>query len=745
VRLRARLTTTISAPENKTACPLYENRPSRDCLSIDTFFCNRRAHAAAVAARKKQRGVDSSAVSERLGVDRTVGVGLSGLTDEGREDVAHDALVWQIVMQVYFVAQGSGRYGDVRRASDASDDETKHGYDTFQKKRVFKECFDSELDPRDSFAVSPSVRVHFCDAVSALASSAKGVTHVQRFCLVPLLRRLLLDAEEKNAAVRTAAAGAVSNLAKSKRGASLLLQTDDDAFATSLYHRERDWCRVLIHLENKWGRVVSDVTRVYYYLGFGTKRADALTAVQLQKFNQLVDWNVERWLDEGRLLGGGKGAPKTGINGGVPYHDVLSVTPNLSPLALLWKRVFRRHELGTRETGAERNARSRTETEIQKVETYLSGRYTRGDVSTSECLSRTLSDASSDETTTINCIRAAGSLLHTLVRLGGKPCAKTAERRLRNLARKDLGPLWRLQGVFGYRTLFETWTQNDDDDFLLLTIPHARVMMRKRELDEKNKGEQKPKVSIAKMTEQFKDWYANATFAGSFWNPFLFKALGRKIPKHNGGDDSDSDSDDDDLQDDLQDAESDMVSVSADGDSETGIEDLVSSKTQKQNDPRDAFPFGFEGTPHETPIKFKTSPMDAALDAGKDTKSVPGLLEALVGCTAHASSLVRSAAHEELRAAAANDAAATIARRALAFAVSGDSSGDDSSQGRVRTLEWLRSLVTQRYRVLANALAVAQDAEHEEGTCWAHLSRIPPDCVPILVPEGRITSADCSE
>jgi hypothetical protein len=332
-----------------------------------------------------------------------------------------------------------------------------------------------------------------------------------------------------------------------------------------------------------------------------------------------------------------------------------------------------------------------------------------------------------------------------LVRLGGKPCAKTAERRLRNLARKDLGPLWRLQGVLGYRTLFETWTQDDDDDFLLLTIPHARVMMRKRELDEKNKCEQKPKVSIAKMTEQFKDWYANATFAGSFWNPFLFKALGRKIPKHNGGDDSDSDSDDDDLQDDLQDAESDMVSVSADGDSETGIEDLVSSKTQKQNDPRDAFPFGFEGTPHETPIKFKASPMDAALDAGKDTKSVPGLLEALVGCTAHASSLVRSAAHEELRAAAANDAAATIARRTLAFAVSGDSSGDDSSQGRVRTLEWLRSLVTQRYRVLANALAVAQDAEHEEGTCWAHLSRIPPDCVPILVPEGRITSADCSE
>ena len=75
-----------------------------------------RAHRAATTARKMARGVDYSAASEALGVDRTPGSGLSGLTDEGRNDAADDALVWQIVMQTYFAAGGSGRYGAARAA-----------------------------------------------------------------------------------------------------------------------------------------------------------------------------------------------------------------------------------------------------------------------------------------------------------------------------------------------------------------------------------------------------------------------------------------------------------------------------------------------------------------------------------------------------------------------------------------------------------------------------------------------------
>ena len=54
----------------------------------------------------------------------------------------------------------------------------------------------------------------------------------------------------------------------------------------------------------------------------------------------------------------------------------------------------------------------------------------------------------------------------------------------------------------------------------------------------------------------------------------------------------------------------------------------------------------------------KPSPMDHLLDT-------PGLLEGLVLCTAHPSSLVRSAAHEELQVAAAEDEVSTIAKRVL--------------------------------------------------------------------------------
>jgi hypothetical protein len=83
----------------------------------------------------------------------------------------------------------------------------------------------------------------------------------------------------------------------------------------------------------------------------------------------------------------------------------------------------------------------------------------------------------------------------------------------------------------------------------------------------------------------------------------------------------------------------------------------------------------------------KPSPMDFALDA-------PGLLEGLILCTAHASSTVRSAAQEELVEAARGDGVATLAKRLLQLLFSG---GDWVV--RVKSLEWINSLVSSRLKV----------------------------------------------
>ena len=127
------------------------------------------------------RGVDYSAASEALGVDRTPGSGLSGLTDEGRNDAADDALVWQIVMQTYFAAGGSGRYGGAR-AGVSNDAKAASGGKPSRRNRprgagggeglVAGGGAGGPSAVSRAFTVDPSVRAHFCDAVSALASSS---------------------------------------------------------------------------------------------------------------------------------------------------------------------------------------------------------------------------------------------------------------------------------------------------------------------------------------------------------------------------------------------------------------------------------------------------------------------------------------------------------------------------------------------------------------------------------------------
>jgi hypothetical protein len=514
-----------------------------------------RAHRAATTARKMASGVDYSAASEALGVDRTPGAGLVGLTDEGRDDAADDALVWQIVMQTYFAAAGSGQYGalkgkgderrddDSRRRANAAQTKTRRAFFSTLSRRFSRLASFSGLS-RDagrartnagralyserstragsrssaSFTIDPSVRAHFCDAVSALASSPRGVATAQKCCLVPLLRRVLLDDSPENAPARAKAAEAFRALAQSKRGAALLCLADDDSFMACWYHRQRDWFRVLVHLEARYGRAAADLARASYLLGFGAARADAATKSERRRFDALLDWNVRRWLDDGECgLRTEEGGGDDDDGRGFGDKERLSVSASAkrafisigdAVLGVAAPNLLTRARVARRARAAARLASIRAK------------RHARGDVSTSECLARTVRDENAEMAVVIASIRAAGDWLRSLRDARGAPDPRCAERRLRDLARKDAGSLFRAGGLFGYRDLFESWTLVDDDDFLAQTVPGARVMVKKSELlaskgvsgggenSENSAGEKKDRFfdveSFAELKEKFR-------------------------------------------------------------------------------------------------------------------------------------------------------------------------------------------------------------------------------------------------
>jgi hypothetical protein len=160
-----------------------------------------------------------------------------------------------------------------------------------------------------------------------------------------------------------------------------------------------------------------------------------------------------------------------------------------------------------------------------------------------------------------------------------------------------------------------------------------------------------------------------------------------------------------------------MLSVSAEADSDADRDASVTDSVVSRDDELAVFRVYDEGrasgdAPEETRVRVRPSPMDKALDAGRENHGAPGLLESLVACTAHPNARVRTAAHEELRRAAAGDEAATVARRALAYSVTVDSSVD--ATGRVRALEWLNALVVARLRVLSNVAADVAEARERE-------------------------------
>ena len=123
--------------------------------------------------RRKREAGETALVTR--GVNYELGGGLETLTADARDDVAEDAAMWQLVLQTHFAGLRVGAH----------------------------------------------VRVHACEAVSALATTCGGVLVAQRACLAPLVRRLMLDPD--SGAVRRAACDAAAALARNaaRRGASV--------------------------------------------------------------------------------------------------------------------------------------------------------------------------------------------------------------------------------------------------------------------------------------------------------------------------------------------------------------------------------------------------------------------------------------------------------------------------------------------------------------------------------------------
>ena len=184
------------------------------------------------------------------GVNYTPGEGLSGLTEEAEDDVAEDALMWQLVLQSHFAG----------------------------------------------FGVDVDVRVHACEAVVALARSDDGVMCAQRCQLTPLIKRLLLDPTDS--AIRLKAAEAVQALAKNFRGQALLCQRDIECHLACKRQRKREWYEALIYLERRYHRVTADIARIHYNIGLWQMYANKL--LPPDRFMPLVDWNVRAWLDDGK-------------------------------------------------------------------------------------------------------------------------------------------------------------------------------------------------------------------------------------------------------------------------------------------------------------------------------------------------------------------------------------------------------------------------------------------------------------
>ena len=120
-------------------------------------------------------------------------------------------------------------------------------------------------------------------------------------------------------------------------------------------------------------------------------------------------------------------------------------------------------------------------------------------------------------------------------------------------------------------------------------------------------------------------------------------------------------------------------------------------------------------------MRVRPSPMDKALDAGRENRGAPGLLESLLACTAHPNARAHGGARGAASRGGGRRRRHRRAARALAYSVTVDSSVD--ATGRVRALEWLNALVVARLRVLSNVAADVAEARERESRRLASVAR----------------------
>jgi hypothetical protein len=491
--------------------------------------------------------------------NQTAGEGLGGLTDDAQNDVAEDALTWQIVLQTHFAG----------------------------------------------FGVGCDVRVHACQAVAALARSDRGVMCVQRTCLVPLIKRLLLDPEQ--GAVRAAALEAVESLLLNPRGVALLCTEDHDLFLASRRQRKREWYQALVHLERTHTRhaLHSDVARIMYELGMG--QGYASDRLPSDRFMPLLDWNVQPWLDDG--TGGGLEG-----DGG----DTIGGLSGAGGVASRFDDVVAR----------QRGRKDALEAGHQRKMAEQAAKNTGGpEMSTPEVLARLLQD--DEDVIVVAAIRTVGTLLEGLRGSNGRKLPHEAERVMLHDARTLAGNLTRTGGILRRRKLLP---EGEDEAGALAATYDAPAA-----LDDLSRAS----GSSAASTPRSSRSGSTGIGAGSRSRTVRGKSRSKSAKAQ---------------------------SVA------TGFDD--------EQD-------GFSGAQ-------KPSPVDFALDA-------PGLLEGLILCTAHTSPVVRSAAQEELAEAARSDDVATLARRLLHMLQRAQ-----DWRVRVRSLEWVRSMVSARLvQLTEGALVVA--------------------------------------
>ena len=493
------------------------------------------------------------------GMHHAPGRGFAGLTPEAIDDAADDAFAWQTTLQAHFAG-----------------------------------C-----------AVGAATRAHACEAIEAMAASPRGVMAAQRACLVPLLRRCLLDASSEF--VRAAAARAAGAMAKSARGASLLCQSDADLFRACVYQRQREWYVALAFLERRYHRGAADSARVRYELGLGLTYASRWTPPD--RFDALLDWNVRDWSHREREAAEAEANGKT----------------LAASIRAMWRFIFQKMRPPENAEAAARSEAKRLRAERRRARRRAEAlRATLApEISIPEALARMLRDER--DGVVVAAIRCVGSILAGLRAAGGVKMPHDAERGMRDRAKKIAGGFARLGGVLKDRNV--PADDENADAALAATTDTRRRVRGRRGGDDAENIDDVDDASVASGSS-----YASRSSAGS--RGFSSVAGSSRT---GGGRLRDDDSDDEDA----------------------GIR--------------------------------KPSPMDHLLDT-------PGLLEGLVLCTAHPSSLVRSAAHEELQVAAAEDEVSTIAKRVLELLETGA-----DAWGRVKALEYVNTLISGRFQDIIDA------------------------------------------